>query len=778
MSTDPSQPPGDQNIHGDEVRGDKVMGDKVMGDKVVIQHAPRTFAPPIQLPPCPEHFLGRDEELARLLASLQPGQVVTLCGPGGIGKTALASAAVWQLTDGGKAAPVDFPDGVFFHSFYNQPSTGLVFEEIAGAFGEEARPTPAAAAQRALAGRCALLILDGAEQAEDLDAVLSIRGRCCALVTTRLHSGQNLAPLDLEDAARLLEAVGGERACQAEACRQVCELVGRLPLAVWIAGRYLAEREMDAGEYAAWLSATPLEALEQGDRRRDSVPLLLERSLGQVGEGGRAALPAIGCLALAAFEPAPIAAALGIAEAQAQRALGDLVRFGLLRRQATGYEVYHALVHTYARGRLSLEDAALERLADYYTALATEQAGRGLAGHPLLDAARPHVLALLERLEAAAAWSSLLDLARTVKDYLDLQGHTGARLLVCQYALDAARASGGRYDEGAWLNSLGLTYRALGQVEKAIDYHEQSLAIAREIGDRRGEGADLGSLGIAYHSLGQVKQAIEYHEQSLAIAREIGDRRGECADLGNLGLAYSALGQVEKAIEYHEQALAIDRETGDRRGEGADLGNLGNAYYVLGQVEQAIEHHKQALAIAREIGDRRNEGTHLGNLGLAYRDLGQVEKAIEYYRQALAIARETGDRRMEGSVLGNLGNAYRDLGQVEQAIEHYRQALAIARETGDRRGEGNRLGNLGIAYRDLGQVEKAIEHYRQALAIARETGDRRNEGIHLNNLGNAYRDLGQVEQARRCLQQAYAIFLEIQSPDAERARRSLEALDG
>ena len=202
---------------------------------------------------------------------------------------------------------------------------------------------------------------------------------------------------------------------------------------------------------------------------------------------------------------------------------------------------------------------------------------------------------------------------------------------------------------GAILGNLGLAYSDLGQVERAIDYYEQALAIAKEIGDRRGEGAWLGNLGLAYSDLGQVERAIDYYEQALAIAKEIGDRRNEGAWLGNLGLAYAALGQVERVIDYYEQALAIAKEIGDRRGEGAWLGNLGLAYSDLGQVERAIDYYEQALAIAKEIGDRRNEGAWLGNLGFAYYSLGQVERAIGYYEQALAIAKEIGDRRNEGA---------------------------------------------------------------------------------------------------------------------------------
>ncbi|MGB2727756.1 MAG: tetratricopeptide repeat protein [Halobacteriota archaeon] len=236
---------------------------------------------------------------------------------------------------------------------------------------------------------------------------------------------------------------------------------------------------------------------------------------------------------------------------------------------------------------------------------------------------------------------------------------------------------------GAILGNLGLAYSNLGEVERAIEYYEQALAIHREIGDRRGEGADLGNFGTAYYAQGQVERAIDYYEQALAIAKEIGDRGGEGNWLGNLGTAYDVQGQVERAIDYYEQALSIAKEIGDRRGEGNWLGNLGNAYYSLGQVERAIEYYEQALSIAKEIGDRGGEGNWLGNLGTAYYDLVQVERAIEYHEQALAIAKEIGDRRNEGTWLNNLGGVFKDLKNYDLALACYLLARKKRIEIGD-----------------------------------------------------------------------------------------------
>jgi tetratricopeptide (TPR) repeat protein len=700
---------------------------------------------PLQRPPRAIHFTGRETELAQLLAQLQPGQVVTLCGPGGVGKTALAAEALWTLAPGDDP-PQRFPDGIIFHTFYNQPQAALALEAIARAYGEEPKPSPRDAAARALSGRVALLVLDGTENADDLQAVLSVAGRCGRLVTTRRHTDapadwEDVEPLPNPQAVELLQAWGGTRAADEAAAQRICTLVGALPLAVRLAGRYMAQRGEEAADYLAWLEETPLAALHFGDRQRESAQVLMERSAAQLSQAARAALEVVGILALASFDRAAVAAALEVSVPAAGRALGELVDYGLLLRDEQGhYQPSHALVHTYVRECLGPAVEVIERLAGHYAALAEEQYELGPEGYAKLDAERPHLIGVLGRCVEQEVWEAARGLAWAIEDYLDLRGYWVEQMTTLQAGLAAARGLEYQRDEGAFLGNLGNAYFSLAEARRAIEYYQQALTISREIGDRHGEGNHLGNLGNAYSTLGQVERAIEYYQQALPIAREIGDRHGEGAHLGNLGLAYSALGQVERAIEYHEQALTIDREISDRRSEGAHLGNLGLAYRALGQVKRAIEYHEQALAIAREIGDRQGEGAQLGNLGLAYSALGQVERAIEYYQQALTISREIGDRRNEGNWLGNLGNAYRDLGQVERAIEYCQQALTISREIGDRSGEVADLGNLGNAYSDLGQVERAIEYYQQALTIAREIGDRHREALHSWNLGLLYEE--------------------------------------
>ncbi len=619
-------------------------GDIVGGDQTTTIHNYLGRSPlgqPLQRPPRAEHFTDRDNELKQLLTDLQPGKVATLCGPGGIGKTALAAEAIWTLAPA-DTPPERFPDGIIFHSFYNQSQVDFALEHIARTFGEEPLPTPQAAAQRALAGKRVLVVLDGAEDADNLAAVQQVLGGCGGLVTSRNNesaTGQwrDIERLPLPEAIKLLKAWGQSYAEDDEAVTRICVVVDGLPLAVRLVGRYLKQKREPAPAYLTWLGQTPLEALNQGTHREENVNRLIKRSVAQVGDTAGQVLAVAGRLALAPLSRAVLAAALALPEGELRRALDQLVSYGLLLRDGDRYEVSHALIHTYARERLELAEEDLGRLVGYYDAWVRARVKEQAAGFREINREQPHLLRLIGHCAAVARWAEVTRLAWAMDAYFFVGSYRREWIEVASLARQAAQEQADRYDEGAFLQKLGTAYSSLGEVEKAIGYHEQALTISREIGDRQGEGNHLGSLGNAYRALGKVEKAIGYYEQGLAISRAIGHQQGEGNRLGNLGTAYYSLGEVEKAIGYHEQALTISREIGDRQGEGNRLGNLGNAYSSLGEVEKAIGYYEQALALSREIGHRQGEGNRLGNLGTAYYSLGEVEKAKSYMQQALGI---------------------------------------------------------------------------------------------------------------------------------------------
>ncbi len=191
-----------------------------------------------------------------------------------------------------------------------------------------------------------------------------------------------------------------------------------------------------------------------------------------------------------------------------------------------------------------------------------------------------------------------------------------------------------RPGEAASLTNLGLAYCSLGEYERAITYHEKSLAIQREIKNCQGEAIVLENLAIAYCSLGKYQQAIALHQQSLAICREIKDHQGEAISLRNLGNIYLCLAQYEQGIYFHEKSLAISQKIEDPLGEAISLGGLGTAYLSLGKFELAIYYHKESLGISQKIKNRQGKAISLGGLGTAYLDFfGRLRNCLSLSRK-------------------------------------------------------------------------------------------------------------------------------------------------
>jgi tetratricopeptide (TPR) repeat protein len=676
---------GSENtVNGPQTNVDDVYGQVLSGqfESVIINNNRSSpFRLPVQKPPRPEKFVGREKEITDLIRDLQPGRQITIFGAGGMGKSALVSEAIWRLAPDNNP-PDAFSDGIIFHNFYRQPQSALTLEAIARAYCENLRPNPSAAARRALAGRQALLVLDGAEAADDLDAVLDIAASCGILITTQKKDDApndwiELAPLKQDQAVRLLQEWGKEWAVDEDASNKICELLGGLPLAIFLAGRYLAQHNRLAAEYLEWLEETPLEALDMGERRHQSIPLLMEESLQRISEIGRASLSVAGILALEPFESKLIQIALSKKPRDVNRALGELVNFGLVQRSGSNYLVTHALVRTFAGERLVPERISLLRLARYYSAFAKTQCKLGLSGYACLDSHRAHVLALLATCIGASEWDSVGTLAWELKDYLDLQGHWTERLDVLKAGLLASRSKEAIKAEAEFLNLLGTTYGRLGDYRLSIEFLKEALEVFRRLKDLQGEGRTLGNMGLAYYYLGDYNQAISYFKEDLVIARDTKDLLGEVSILNNMGMVYEKFGDPNEAVRHYGLGLAIAHEIGDKRGEGNVLGSLGTYYLSQKDYSRSIYYSNQSLSIFQNLGDISGEGKCINSLGIACYRLGDYNRAIEYQERHLEISQRIGDMREEANSLMNMALALDKIGERMQAMKSAKASLNI-----------------------------------------------------------------------------------------------------
>jgi tetratricopeptide (TPR) repeat protein len=290
------------------------------------------------------------------------------------------------------------------------------------------------------------------------------------------------------------------------------------------------------------------------------------------------------------------------------------------------------------------------------------------------------------------------------------------------------------------LNNMALVYSDTGQPGKALELFEQALLILRAVGDRAREANTLNNMASVYRHTGQPGKALELCEQGLPLMKAVGNQAGEAATLNNMALVYCATGLSGKALALFEQILPIVRTIGNKANEATILNNMGERYRVMGQPSKALEFFRQALPIAREMGKRESEAAIINNMAALHQNIGQMAHALELFEQALPLMRTVGDRNGETSTLNNMALVCHNIGQSGKALELYAQCLHIRREVGDRAGEATTLSNIGEVYRATGNSGKALELFEQALLIAHEVSDRVGEATTLNNMGMVYSD--------------------------------------
>jgi predicted ATPase/DNA-binding SARP family transcriptional activator len=724
---------------------------------------PSPFMPLHNLPLSPTPFIGREEELEELAELLADPdrRLLSLVGPGGIGKTRLALQAAQEQVGA-------FPDGVYFVSLAAVSSVEFLLPTLANAlnFSFQGRQDPQEQLLNYLREKELLLVLDNLEHllesTEFLAQVLWRAPGVALLVTSRER-------LNLQE--EWVYEVGGLRyprdgaaedvdACSAVALFQqsarrvrqdfalvgpelshvvrICRLVEGMPLAIELAA---AGTAVCALRDIAQDIEHNLDALSTSMRnvpaRHRSVRATFEHSWNLLDERERQAFARLSVFQ-GGFERQ---AAQQVAQASLA-VLTTLIHKSLLRCDVTGRYQLHQLLRQFAAEKLAelspQTETTLHRHADYYATF-LQRREEALKGGRQREALQ-EIEVEIDNVRALWQWGmaqlknernetqALAVLQQAAKSlYLfyvmqDLYQEGKEAFDRAVFALDDAATGSKGLLLGRLLAYQGKCCEFIEHSDNAPQLYEQSLKIFRRLEAWRETALPLRGLGFMAHIKGEYALAERYFQDSLAIYSQMEDAWGIASVFNNLCLVARRRGAFSQAKQHAQQALLIRREIGDQVGTAAALTNLGLVHCDLGEYAEAKKVLLEGLELCRQLDRKIGIANTLTALCQAAFRLGEVEAAQQFGRQSLAVYREIGDCWGVAIAFNNLGRMAAETGDYAQAKRLYQEGVTQYQQIGIKSGLANTLGNLGEACYSLGDYAGARQHLRQALQIAQEIG--------------------------------------------------------
>ncbi|MCL4294601.1 MAG: tetratricopeptide repeat protein [Anaerolineae bacterium] len=679
------------------------------------------------LPPQTTPFIGRAEEVAEIVKLLaDPAcRLLTLIGPGGIGKTRLAIQVATETA-------AAFANGVYLVNLQPIHSADFLASAVADALDYSLRghEEPAQELLNYLDKKEVLLVLDNFEQllstggADPLASILEVCPTVKLLVTSRevlnlqeewLYPVQGLSFPDSslpssQSAPFEREATVGieqysavqlfvERARRIRrdfvladellSVARICQLVEGGPLALELAASWVKTlpSEVIAAEIARNLDFLTTKLRNVPDRQR-SMRAVFDYSWQLLSEAERSVFKR-----LAVFRGGfQREAAERVARASLPILL-SLVDKSLLRSEPDGRYQMHELLRQYAAEQLVLSPADVAQVYDLHCAYYADflyRRAEDVIGSRQREANR-EIAADLENIRAAWEWAvqqadvtQLQKAAFAYYQFCDAQSRfrEGAEALEKGVsAVSKAEPSPQRdLTLALLLVELGWKYIRLGRLAETKEILERSRAILAELGVPPPPGFandPLIALGVLANIGGDYAEAARFGEEACRLSESRGDKHNLQIALYVLAEAAFAQGDYESAMRYGQQAYTLTQETDNRWFMAYVLLSLGHVARALKDYAQARQHYQASHALASEFDNLEGRAVTLGHLGwVAWLQLEYAE-AMQLYQQSLALYREIGDRGGLATALSGLAETACALGQYQSAQQNFREALEI-----------------------------------------------------------------------------------------------------
>ncbi len=670
-------------------------------------------------------IVGREDERLDLAARLRASRLVTLVGPGGIGKTRLA-------TEVAHAVVGEYPDGVWLVSLEGFDDDRQVAKEVAATLEipEENGRSALQSLARALRDKRALLVIDNCEHV--------------------LAASADLAAALLRDCAdvRIL-------ATSREALGLTGERVWPVPALATPSPDGLPE------------GPTTLLRVMLG---YESVRLFVERAQAvcpgfEVTPENAQAVATI----CARLEGVPLALELAAARLRALTVQGVAERLGdglrlLGGGRGVGRQQTLRATLDWSHDLLAPENKLLFRRLGVFADGWTLEAAEAVAGEDAVD-----------------GLASLVDKSLVVFD--ERRGRYRFLETVRQYAAERLAASGERPEIEARLRAWAVDLAARSEAgfygseqaewARRLDAEGDNMRAALRLCDAAPEdGLTLvGPLTRYWYFRNRYTEGREACETALARPGADVPTEARAKALNGAGTFAYAQGDLADAARHWEACLALRRELGDPRGLAIAIGNLASLAFYRRAFAEGAALYQESLALYRGIGDRRGAAMALSNLGTMRKGLGDYRAARANVAESLALFRDLGDERMVGWLLKETADVAHAQADYGEARAHYEDALARFRESNDESGAAWTLDSLALTLVELGLEPNATPLREEAHRLFAKLQIPSGLAAVAIHEGQAALRRGDLPAARAILERCAAA-----SPDPHSAGYRVEAL--
>jgi predicted ATPase/serine/threonine protein kinase/Tfp pilus assembly protein PilF len=650
---------------------------------------------PTNLPAPLTSFVGRAREVADVVRLLESSRLVTIAGPGGIGKTRLALRVASEALG-------RFPDGVWFADLAPLSDPTLVALAVATAVGVQDRSSASyidLLCQHARARRL-MIVLDNCEHLLAECSSLAARVlRSCPNVSVLATSRQELGireeivwqtpPLEAHEAERLFvdRAYMARREFvvspgNAASIEELCRQLEGLPLAVELAAarvRVLTPTQM-LGRLGQRLNLLAPRQPDLTDRHR-TLRATIDWSYGLLAEQEQRVFAGLsvfrGGWTLDAAETVVGDDECRMMSSEVVDVLERLTATSLVIGEECGDEMRYRMLESIREFGLERVAASGEidelrrRHAAYFLALA-EAADPDLPGRH-----REEWYARLEvdhdNIRAALQWSldhdpdACLRAATGVREFWTIHGHmTEAR----RWLTAALERSPDAPLRTQWVALHGIAHVARNQGDPvtARRYFEASARVAKEMGDARLFALSNHGLGLAAEMEGDLEAAQTYWKACLVAVRRENFDKMVANTLNALGELARQQGDFVQAREYYEQALEPARRAEFHDCVSAVLGNLGTIAFENGDLRAASGYYRDSLTSAQQIGSKDGIAFALDGLAMVaarqstWERAGRLAGAAEALRGQIGHEPDPADRAMRARYLAEVREALGDAG--------------------------------------------------------------------------------------------------------------------